>query len=428
MTVVETARARAGIGLLGHGIVGAGVAHALRTRGEAIARQGRMPFALVRIAVRDTAKHTAPEPDMLTADAFAVVDDPAVDLVIECIGGTGIARDLVTRALESGKHVVTANKDLLAVDGPRLAALAAARGVSLHYEAAVGGAIPIVRALADSLAGEEIVEVGGVLNGTTNFILGAMAEGASYAGALLDAQRRGFAEADPTSDVEGIDAAHKTAILAQLAFRRAVVSPRIARRGITTLTRDDLSLAARLDMRCKLVGCARIAGDVIHAAVTPAFVRRGHPFAEPAGAHNCIRVIGRDSGSLTFAGAGAGREPTASAVIGDVVAALRRIAGMPTDEPALAPIGDERLPALALRRIVRLDSFRDVRAAGAILTANGIAAHALADVPAVVTAALPCDDDAPIVAALASDGIVAANVVPLWDDAALGDDVPRTNA
>ncbi len=417
MSLSQTAHGTVGIGLLGRGIVGAGVAHALRTRGAAIARHGRAPFALVRIGVRDLAKHTDLAADLLTTDPFAVVHDPAVDLVIECIGGTGIARDLVTQALASGKHVVTANKDLLAVDGPRLAALAAAHGVSLHYEAAVGGAIPIVRALADSLAGEEIVEVGGVLNGTTNFILGAMADGASYASALADAQRRGFAESDPTNDVEGIDAAHKTAILAQLAFKRAVVSPRIARRGITALTRDDLSLAARLDMRCKLVGCARITGETIAAAVTPVFVRRGHPFAEPAGAHNCIRVIGRDSGSLTFAGAGAGREPTASAVIGDVVAALRRIAGIPADEPALAAIADEALPALSLRRVVRLDSFRDVRAAATVLTNHGIASHALPDVAAVTTAALPCDDDAPIVAALAADGITAASIVPLWDDA-----------
>ncbi len=406
-----------GIGLLGHGVVGTGVARALQTRADAIAQHGRAPFRLVRIGVRDLSKHTDVAPGLLTDDSFAVVNDPAIDLVIECIGGTGIARDLVTRALESGKHVVTANKDLLAVDGPRLAALAAARGVSLHYEAAVGGAIPIVRALTDSLAGEEIVEVGGVLNGTTNFILGAMGDGASYASALADAQRRGFAEADPTSDVEGIDAAHKTAILAQLAFRLAVTSPPIARRGITALTRDDISLAARLDMRCKLVGCARLVDGVLFAAVTPAFVRRGHPFAEPAGAHNCIRVIGRDSGSLTFAGAGAGREPTASAVIGDVVAALRRIAGVPAEDPALTPIGNERIPALALRRVVRLASFRDVRAAATVLAAHGIAAEVLADVAAVNTAPLPCDDDGPIVHALASDGIVAASIVPLWDDA-----------
>jgi homoserine dehydrogenase len=177
---------------------------------------------------------------LLTVDAAGVVEREDIGVVIECIGGMGIARTLVQRALERGKHVVTANKDLLATEGPRLAALAAARGVSLHYEAAVGGAIPIVRALADSLAGEDVLEVGGILNGTTNFILSEMTRGASYAGALAEAQRLGYAEADPANDVEGVDAAHKLAILAQLAFRRAVTSPMIARRGISTVTREDV--------------------------------------------------------------------------------------------------------------------------------------------------------------------------------------------
>jgi len=319
-----------GIGLLGCGTVGSGVAQLLVENAAAIARTGGVPFALRAVAIRSLTKPRPPMLDsrLLTVDAPAVVERDDISLVIECIGGTGIARTLVERALERGKHVVTANKDLLATEGPRLAALAAACGATLHYEAAVGGAIPIVRALADSLAGEDVLEVGGVLNGTTNFILSEMARGASYAGALAEAQQLGYAEADPTSDVEGIDAAHKLAILAQLAFRRAVTSPMIARRGITAITRDDVSLGKRLGWRVKLVACARLR-TTIEASVTPAFVPTGHPFAEPVGANNCIRVIGRASGTLTFAGSGAGRDPTASAVIGDVIAALRRTTAAP---------------------------------------------------------------------------------------------------
>ncbi len=406
-----------GIGLLGCGTVGGGVAQLLIANPSAITRVAGAEFDLRRVAVRDLHKPrnvTLPL-DLLTDDPNSVVDDPAIDLIIECIGGVGIARTLVERALEHGKHVVTANKDMLATDGPRLAALAAARGVTLHYEAAVGGAIPIVRALTDSLAGEDVLEVGGVLNGTTNFILSAMGGGATYAGALAEAQRLGFAEADPTSDVDGIDAAHKLAILTQLSFKYAVTSDRITRRGITGVSREDVVLASRLGMRVKLIAYAR-RGATIGASVTPAYVRIGHPFAEPTGAHNCIRVIGTSSGSLTFAGSGAGREPTASAVIGDVIAALRRLAGGIHDAVKLAPIDAEALPPIVLPRIIRLASLRDVRPAVAALAHAGISARAAADVPAVITVALALDRDSDLQAALETDGLRAASIHPLWED------------
>jgi homoserine dehydrogenase len=336
---------------------------------------------------------------------------------VECIGGTGVAKELVEAALTAGKHVVTANKDLLATEGPRLARLAASRSVTLHYEAAVGGAIPIVRALSDSLAGEDVLEVGGVLNGTTNFILSEMARGATYAGALAEAQRLGYAESDPTSDVEGIDAAHKLAILSQLAFRRAVTSPQIARRGITAISRDDVSLGARLGWVVKLIACARIRDD-IEASVTPAYVPRGHAFAEPVGAQNCIRVIGRASGTLTFAGAGAGQDPTASAVIGDVVAALRCIARGTTDTPELAPVAARPLAPLHLPHVVRVSSLRDARPAETALAAAGIPARAEKDAPAVVLAPLALDDAARITRVLDERGITAASILPLWYDGA----------
>jgi homoserine dehydrogenase len=366
------------------------------------------------------------DPALLSVDALGVVERDDIRLVIECIGGTGAARVLVERALERGKHVVTANKDLLATEGPRLTLLAAQRGATLHYEAAVGGAIPIVRALADSLAGEDVLEVGGVLNGTTNFILSEMTRGASYDGALAEAQRLGYAEADPTSDVEGIDAAHKLAILAQLAFHRAVTSPLIARRGISSVGRDDVSLGKRLGWRVKLIACARLRGR-LEASVSPAFVPLGHPFADPVGANNCIRVIGRASGTLTFAGSGAGRDPTASAVIGDVIAALRRATATPTDAPALAPVGNRTLPALRLPHVVRLASMRDARPAENALLAAGYEARAEGATPAVIVAATALDEMTPIAHALEAAGIIALGVLPLWDDgvghAAIAQDV-----
>ena len=417
-----------GIGLLGCGTVGGGVVQLLSQNAAAIARTGGTPFELRAVAVRDAAKPRpiALEPGLLRTDARAVVDRDDVALIVECIGGTGIAKELVERALERGKHVVTANKDLLATEGPRLAELAARRGVTLHYEAAVGGAIPIVRALTDSLAGEEVLEVGGVLNGTTNFILSEMTRGASYASALAEAQRLGYAESDPTSDVGGVDAAHKLAILAQLAFKRAVTSPQIGRRGITEVTREDVSLGARLGWKIKLIACARSRAQ-IEASVTPAYVPNGHAFAEPVGAHNCIRVIGRASGTLTFAGAGAGGDPTASAVIGDIVAALRRIAGVPGEALVLAPVSGRTLAALQLPHVVRVASLRDARPAETALIAAGHAARAERETPAVIVAPLALDEASTLGHTLEERGIVAASIFPLWDDgighAAVAEDV-----
>jgi len=409
------------IALLGCGTVGGGVANLLLASASAIAARSGAAFSLEAIAVRSVDK---PRPEsipheLLTDDAHALVTDPAIDVIIECIGGTGIAAELVETALRRGKHVVTANKDLLATRGPELRALAGARGVTIAYEAAVGGAIPIVRTIAESLAGEEILEVGGVLNGTTNFILSAMFEGETYDGALARAQQLGFAEADPTNDVEGVDAAHKLAILAQLAFRRALVTSEIPRTGITALSRDDVSLAKRLNYRLKLVACARADASL----VTPAYVPLAHPFAQPAGPQNCIRVTGRNSGSLTFAGTGAGSAPTASSVIGDVVAVLRRIAagrhvGTQPAEDRLAPVMLAHEPSIALRRVVRLESLRDVRPAREAIGASGLEAHALEGVPALLTSRIGGDATSHIGKVLREHGVTIPSVIPLWEDAA----------
>ena len=408
------------IALLGCGTVGSGVANLLITSGTAIAARSGVDYWLDAIAVRDVAK---PRPDfiphsLLRDDAMALVDDPAIDLVIECIGGTTVAAGLVEAALRRGKHVVTANKDLLATRGPELRALATTHNVTIAYEAAVGGAIPIVRTLTQSLAGEEILEVGGVLNGTTNFILSAMFEGESYESALARAQQLGFAEADPTNDVEGIDAAHKLAILAQLAFRRGLVTHEIPRTGITKITRDDVSLAKRLGLHLKLVACARAGASL----VTPAYVRDEHPFAQPSGPQNCIRITGRSSGSLTFAGAGAGSAPTASSVIGDVVAVLRRISagrqmGFLPPEADLKPVTAEHEPSIPLRRIVRLHSLRDARPARAALVEGNIESEQLEGVPAIMTGRGGNGASAEIEAVLRAHGVPAQSIIPLWEDA-----------
>jgi homoserine dehydrogenase len=410
------------IALLGCGTVGSGVARLLVNSTSSVPARSGVDYWLAGIAVRSLAKPRPAEipHGLFTEDARALVDDPEIDVVIECIGGTGVAAELVVAALEGRKHIVTANKDLLATRGPELRALAAARGVTIAYEAAVGGAIPIVRTIAESLAGEEILEVGGVLNGTTNFILSEMFSGATYQSALAQAQRLGFAEADPASDVEGIDAGHKLAILAQLAFRRGLVTREIPRTGITGLVRDDLSLAKRAGWRLKLIACARADASI----VTPAYVPAEHPFAQPLGPQNCIRVTGRSSGSLTFAGTGAGSDPTASSVVGDVVAVLRRIAagrnvGIAAASSTLAPMREDRIePAIPLRRVLRLATLGDVRPAREALVADGIAAEPLDNLPAVITSRIDGATAERVTALVASRHVRAASVIPLWEDIA----------
>ena len=362
VTSQTTARAQ-GVGLLGCGTVGSGVARRLLASHPGLIRA---------IAVRDPHKPRDVQWSEFSSDAFDVVDDPNVRVVVECIGGLGLARELILRAIARGKDVVTANKDLIATEGPWLAAFAARTGATLRYEAAVSGAIPIVHALGGSLAGEHVLEIGGVLNGTTNFVLDAMEAGAEYADALAEAQRLGFAESDPRSDVDGHDAAHKLAILAGLAFRRPALSPAFARRGIGGISRDDVRAGAERGLRLKLVAVARrvalrqAEGDIdcIEAGVTPAFVPHDHPFARPRGAENVVRVLGRGCGPLVFSGFGAGGDATASAVVADVLAALEARERVPAH-------GGEDLVARPLRAplLVRF-------ASGSVVTSDAVSLDA----------------------------------------------------
>lgn len=304
---------RIGIALLGRGTVGGGVAALLESRRAQLERRSGVQYNIVGIAGRDR-------------DPLVLVDDRRVDLVIEAIGGTGIALECIERALEARKHVVTANKDAIATQGPRLRALAAAKGVTLRYEASVASAVPIISTLDGPLAGDEIVEIGGVLNGTCNFILGLMREGYTFSEALSRAQTAGYAEADPRSDVEGIDAAHKLAILIQHAFLAPVVTSAIPHAGIGGITTGAVRRARQHGYEIKLAGYAKRAQNEIRAQVGPVLVPFAHSFAKIDGVENILRVRGAACGTLQFSGPGAGREAAASAVLGDVVAALKSLA------------------------------------------------------------------------------------------------------
>lgn len=316
-----------GVGLLGCGNVGASVADRLHREREIIERRSGVRYELRAIAIRDPHKSRPASLDsrLFTRDARAVVDDPQIDLIVELIGGANDAAEFVERALDRGRHIVTANKDLLATQGPRLRALAESRRVTLRYEAAVAGAIPIVRTLDEALAGDDIRSVSGVVNGTCTAILSALEQGADYAASLARAQQLGYAEADPSNDVSGLDATHKLALIAQLAFGLAVISPRIRHTGITAVTQRDVARARMLGLRIRLVASTVRTAEGLLAEVAPVLVREDHEFAQTFGPENVLQIDARDAGRLVLRGAGAGGIATGSAVLGDIVTALRAI-------------------------------------------------------------------------------------------------------
>jgi homoserine dehydrogenase len=316
-----------GIGLLGCGTVGAHVADRLQRERDEIAYRSGVRYELRAIAIQDSCKRRPDSLDrsIFTRSARSVVEDPRVDVIVELIGGTAEAAELIEGALDRGLHVVTANKDLIGTQGPRLRALAAVRGAALRFEAAVGGATPIVRTLDEALAGDSVSAVSGVLNGTCTAILAAMEVGAEFGEALDSAQRRGYAEADPSRDLDGDDAAHKLAIVAQLAFGLAVTSPHISRTGIRLVSQGDVARARLLGYRIRLVGAAHRTERGIVAGVAPALVPEAHEFARTYDADNVVNIEARHAGELVLRGCGAGGEATASAVISDIVAVLRAL-------------------------------------------------------------------------------------------------------
>ena len=317
------------IGLLGCGTVGGALVDLLDARRATITARTGVELRIGAIAVRDTAKHQdrLADPSLLTTDTAAVVADPEVDIVVELIGGTDPALMLVRTALENGKPVITGNKELLAAHGPELYAVAAEHGVDLLFEAAVAGGIPLIRPLRESLVGEDISRVMGIINGTTNYILTKMSqEGADYADALADAQALGYAEADPTADVEGYDAGAKAAIIASIVFGVDVRSSDVQHEGISSITAADIDTAKRLGYVIKALAVIERADGEVAVRVHPAMVPTGHPLANVNDSFNAVFVEGATVGDLMFYGRGAGGGPTASAVLGDLVDAAVNVA------------------------------------------------------------------------------------------------------
>lgn len=311
------------IGVIGHGTVGAAFVKLVKQQADTIAARSGVRLEIARVAVRNTAAHAGSlVADVLTQDADFVVSDPTVDLVVELMGGIDEARGLILKALASGKPVVTANKALIATHGAELFAAADKSGIDLLFEAAVCGGIPLIRPLRESLRGEPIRRVLGIVNGTTNYILTKMSEdGASYADALAGAQQLGYAEADPTADVEGLDAAAKISIIASIAFGVNVVAGDVYSEGITKITAADIAIAHRLGYAVKLLAIAELekSSGSVSVRVHPAMVPHHHPLASVRDAFNAVVVDGEASGSLMFYGRGAGGDPTASSVLGDVI-------------------------------------------------------------------------------------------------------------
>ena len=324
MTMDESAPLK--VALLGCGVVGSQVARLLIEQAEDLrARIGR-PLELVGIAVRRIAlERPGIDRALLTDDALSLASRPDVDLVIELLGGIEPARSLILAAISAGSSVITANKALLASDGGTIYAAAESAGVDVYYEAAVAGAIPIIRPLQESLVGDEVTAVMGIVNGTTNFILDRMhTDGADFASVLAEAQELGFAEADPTADVEGYDAAAKAAILASLAFHTRVRLSDVEREGITGVTGADIAAAKEMGCVVKLLArCALSEDGTIAVGVHPTMVPVAHPLASIPGAYNAVFIESRHAGRLMFMGPGAGGSPTASAVLGDLVTAAR---------------------------------------------------------------------------------------------------------
>nr|MCS5575521.1 homoserine dehydrogenase [Pseudomonadales bacterium] len=310
------------VALIGLGTVGSGVAQVLLSHGDRIACQAGRPLELATIIVTDVEKPRSlqlPE-GLLSSDLESLINDPAIPVVIQLIGGLEPARTIMLRLLESGKDVITANKALLAEHGNELFERARQLGRSIAFEASVCGGIPIVTAIGQSLAANRIESLCGILNGTSNYIMTRMTEaGIGYEEALAEAQQRGYAEADPTLDVDGSDAAQKLAILVQLSYRTEVSWQSIPCTGIEQLSLDDLQCTHQMGYRIKLLGIAQLVDSGLEIHVSPTLVRCGQPLAEVRNSENAISVVGDIAGRIFFQGRGAGQMPTASAVVADLI-------------------------------------------------------------------------------------------------------------
>ena len=326
-----------GIGLLGLGTVGSGVVKALGINNKSIAGKLGAELQVRRILVRDPAKQRAVkvDADLITKDFKLILADPQIDIIVDAMGGIEPARDYILQALQQGKHVVTANKEVIAKYGREIISQAQQRGLGVYFEASVGGGIPIIRTLKHCMQANQVEEIMGIINGTTNYILTKMAsEGRDFASILLEAQEKGYAEPDPTNDVEGYDAAYKLAILTSLAFGTPARFEDIHFRGISGITREDMSWATELGYTIKLLAVAKDHNDGLEAGVGPCLLPLDHPLAKVNDVFNGILIKGNMVGELLLTGRGAGDLPTASAVVADIMEIARFIvAGQQVGDP-----------------------------------------------------------------------------------------------
>ena len=344
------------VGILGLGTVGGGAAVVLQRNAIEIARRAGREILITRASVSDLQKPRLCDTTnvAMTNDGFDIINDPDIDIIIETIGGAGIVKDMVLKAIENGKHVVTANKSLIALHGNEIFAKASEKGVMVAFEAAVAGGIPVIKAIREGLSGNQIEWLAGIINGTSNFILTEMRDkGRDFADVLAEAQALGYAEADPTFDVEGIDAGHKLTILASIAFGIPLQFDKVYTEGITQITRTDVEYAEQLGYRIKSLGVARKTEKGIELRVHPTLIPQRRLIANVNGVMNAVLVKGDAVGATLYYGAGAGAEPTGSAVVADVIDVVRAL----TSDP------ENRVPHLAFQ------------------------ANALADIPV-----LPADD------------------------------------
>ena len=317
------------IGMLGFGTVGTGTYRMLVDNREAITKKIGRGIDIAKIGIRDPKKERALDQSHFTTDLESIVTDPSIDVVVELIGGIDPAADLVEKALLNGKHVVTANKELIAKHGSRLVHLAKSKNLDLHYEAAVGGGIPLIQPLKHQLAGNDVIRMMGILNGTSNYILTKMEqEQADFADALKEAQAAGYAEADPTNDVDGIDTSYKISILASIAFGKQVPVENVFREGIRNIGITDIEYARSWGYKIKLVGVVDAIGkDAVCVRVHPSMIPGDHPLASVNGVYNALWLHGDFVGDVMFSGRGAGSDPTGSAVMGDLIDVGRNIVG-----------------------------------------------------------------------------------------------------
>lgn len=348
------------VGMLGCGVVGSNVARLLHEDSGDFAARSGATLTLAKVAVKNASiKRDNIDQSIVTTDAHSIVTDPSIDIVIEVMGGIEPARELILTAIKNGKSIITANKALLAKYGAELFEAADKNGVDLYYEAAVGGAIPILRPMRESIVGDHVHRVMGIVNGTTNYILTKMdEEGSAFVDVLKEAQALGFAEADPTADIEGHDAAAKAAILAGLAFHTRITSTEVYCEGISKISARDVAVARDMDHVIKLLAIAELTSDnQVSVRVHPTLISRQHPLASVRNAFNAVFVEAESAGELMFYGRGAGGAPTASAVLGDLIAIARNKTrgGEGHGESDYAELSIAAIDKVKSRYLIRLD-------------------------------------------------------------------------